>query len=125
MTPVQTTVAPTSASAAGITSVVSSAAENNHVLKASAGNLYSVYATNLTSTAGFLLVLNSTTSPADGAVTPLACVPLPASSYAQIDYSPGPPQVFSTGITAVVSSATTCFTKTTGTITAFINGRTG
>jgi hypothetical protein len=125
MTPVQTTVAPTSASAAGITSVVSAAAENNHVLKASAGNLYSVYATNLTSTAGFLVVLNSTTSPADGAITPLACVPLPASSYAQIDYSPGPPQVFSTGITAVVSSATTCFTKTTGTITAFINGRTG
>jgi hypothetical protein len=30
---------------------------------------------------------------------------------------------FNTGIVAVVSSASTCFTKTTGTLTAFIGAR--
>lgn len=115
-------IAPTSAAAAGITPVVTGAAANNLVLKASAGNLYSAYATNLTATAGFLMVLNATSAPADGAVAPLECVPLPANGTAVINYNSGPPGVFSTGITAVVSSATTCFTKTTGTITAFIKG---
>lgn len=105
-----------------ITPVVSAAGENAHVLKASAGNLFSVYATNLTATSGFLVVLNSTTAPADGAITPLACAPLPASGVASLSYNPGPPAAYSTGITAVVTSATTCFTKTTGTITAFISG---
>lgn len=115
-------IAPTSAASGGITSVVSGAAENNHVLKASAGNLYSVYATNLTATGGFLVILNSTTAPGDGAITPLECVPLPANGNATVNYNPGPPAVFSTGITAVLTSATTCFTKTTGTITGFIKG---
>jgi hypothetical protein len=105
-----------------ITPVVSAAAESSHVLKASAGNFYSAYATNLTTTAGFLLIFNATSAPADGAVTPLACVPLPASGNGSINNKPGPYQVYSTGITAVVSSAATCFTKTTGVITAFISG---
>lgn len=117
------TIAPTSSATAGITPVVSAAAENNHALKASPGNLYGVYATNLTATAGFLVVLNATTAPADGAITPLACVPLTANGVASINYVPGPPAVFSTGITAVVTSAVTCFTKTTGVITAFIGGQ--
>jgi len=115
-------IAPTSAIAAGITPVVSAAAENNHVLKATPGNLYSIYAANLTATAGFLVVLNVTAAPADGAITPLECAALPANGNASISYNSGPPSVFSTGITAVVTSATTCFTKTTGVITAFIRG---
>ena len=84
--------------------------------------VYTVYAVNSTATAGFLVVLNSTTVPADGAITPLACVPLPANGSANINYSPGPPGLFLTGVVAVVSSAATCFTKTTGVITAFISG---
>ena len=92
------------------------------MLKASAGNLYSAYATNLTGTAGFLVIINATSAPVDGAITPLACVPLPANGVASINYGPGPVQRYATGITAVVSSATTCFTKTTGVITAFISG---
>jgi hypothetical protein len=115
-------IAPTSNSGVGITPVVSSAAEASHVLKGSAGNLYGVYATNLTATAGFLVVLNATSAPADGAIAPLACVPLPANSFGSINYTPGPPAVYSTGITAVVTSAATCFTKSTGVITAFIGG---
>jgi len=115
-------IAPSAAAGIGITPVVSAAAEASHVLKASAGNLYGVYATNLTATAGFLVVLNATSAPADGAITPLACVPLPANSFGSINYAPGPPAVYATGIVAVVTSAATCFTKTTGTITAFIGG---
>lgn len=117
-------IAPTSSAAGGITPVVSAAAENNHVLKATAGNVYSASATNLTATAGFLVLLNATTSPADGAITPLACAPLPANGVATVNYAGGsPPAVFATGIVAVVTSANACFTKTTGVITAFISGQ--
>lgn len=116
-------IAPTSASAAGITPVVSASAESGHILKGSAGNLYGVYATNLTATAGFLIVTNTATVPADGAVTPIACVPLTASGVASINYVPGPPAVFATGISAFVSSNASCFAKTTGVITAFIGGQ--
>lgn len=106
----------------GIAPIVSASAENAHVLKAASGFLYSVYATNLTATGGFLVVLNATTAPADGAIAPLECVPLPANGTAAINFNPGPPAFYSTGITAVVTSAATCFTKTTGVITAFIRG---
>jgi hypothetical protein len=120
--PCATTQASSADAGAGIVPVVSAAAGNILVLKAAPGNLYSVYATNLTATAGFLVVTNTTTAPADGAILPLECVPLPANSNASVNYNPGPPSVFGTGITAVVTSATTCFTKTTGVITAFIKG---
>lgn len=115
-------IQPTSTASAGITPVVSSSAENNHVLKNAAGNLYSVYAVNQTSTPGLLMVFNATTAPADGAVTPLACTPLSANGVASINNKSGPPQVYGTGITAVVSSGTNCFNKTTGTVTAFFSG---
>ena len=120
--PVSVQTVPASGSTAGITSVVSGSAEATHVLKATPGNLYSVYATNLTGTAGFLVVLNATSAPVDGAITPLDCAPLPGNSNASINYRAGPPEVFSTGITAVITSANTCFTKTTGVITGFIHG---
>lgn len=116
-------IAPSSAASVGQTPVVSASGEASHVLKATPGNLYGVYATNLTATAGFLVVLNATSAPGDGTITPLACVPLAANSIAGINYSPGPPAVYSTGIVAVVTSANTCFTKTTGVITAFIGGQ--
>ncbi len=106
----------------GLTPVVSGSAEATHVLKASAGALWSVYATNLTATGGFLAVLNATSAPVDGAITPLECVPLPANGAASINYNSGPPATYSTGITAVITSAATCFTKTTGVITGYIKG---
>lgn len=116
------TPSPSSGSGTGITPTVSGSLEASHVLKASGGNLYSVYASNLTGgTSGFLLVLNATSAPGDGAVTPLVCVPF-SGGVAQAAYINIPPAVFSTGITAVVSSAATCFTKTTGVLTAFISG---
>lgn len=120
--PLEVVIVPSSSSADGIVSVVSASAEATHVLKNSPGNLYGVYAVNQTATNGFLVILNLTAAPADGAITPLACVPLAANSVASISYSPGPPAVYSTGITAVITSAATCFTKTTGVITGYIGG---
>lgn len=109
-----------------LTPIVSSTSESSHILKASGGNLFSVYATNLTATSGFLLVLNQTTVPADGAVSPIDCIPLPAATSssagnASLNYV-NTPAAFSAGIVAVLSSATTCFQKTTGTIVGFIKG---
>jgi hypothetical protein len=112
-------MAPTTSAAAGITPVVSAAAESSHVLKASAGNLYSVYVTT-GATAGYLMVFNATSAPADGAVTPIECAAVPASSTTSVSYLPGPMGVFSTGITAVFST-TGCFTKTAS-ATAFFHG---
>lgn len=123
MTPVQTTVAPSSLAAAGITPVVSTSLEASHVLDAAPGNLYSVNATNLTGgISGNMQVFNATSAPADGAVTPLFCVPFDSLGKAQAFFAPGPPAVFSAGITVVASSATSCFTKTTGVITAMFVG---
>lgn len=117
------TVPPSSAAAVGITPVVSGSLEASHVLKNAAGNLYAVYASNLTGgTTGLLQVFNATSAPADGAVTPIVCVPFNSMGEAAANYVPGPPAVFSTGITAVISSSTTCFTKTTGVLTGFISG---
>lgn len=115
-------IAPTADLYAGISPIVSPSAENSRVLKAAPGNLYSVYATNHTGTAGFLVVLNLTAAPADGAITPLACAALPANGSASINNNPGPASIFSTGITVVLTSAVNCFTKTTGVITGFISG---
>lgn len=110
---------PTSGTAAGITAVVSGSAESNHVLKGSAGNLYGVYVTT-GATAGFLMIFNATSAPSDGAVTPIECVQAPANQTTAINYNPGPPSIFSIGITAVFSS-TGCFTKTAS-ATAFFHG---
>ncbi len=115
-------IAPTAATAAGITGIASTVSESSHVLKATPGNLYGAYATNQTSTAGFLVIINATSAPTDGAITPLDCIPLPGNSSASISRIPGPPRIYSTGITAVVTSGANCFTKTTGVILAFISG---
>lgn len=113
------TVAPTSTAAAAIVPVVSTAAEGSHVLKASAGNLYGVYAT-VGASAGYLMVFNATSAPADGAVTPLVCVPVAANQVTSFSFPGGVPARFGTGITAVFST-TGCFTKTIS-ATAFISG---
>ena len=99
---------------------------NSLVMANFATHLNYVYATNQTSTAGFLLALNATTVPADGPVVPLDCVALAANATASISdggFTPAS-DPYSIGIVIVVSSGANCFTKTTGTITAFIKGYT-
>lgn len=105
-----------------ITPVVTATAAASLVLKAGPGLLYSVYATNITATAGYLLVLNAVADPTSGTVAPLACVPLPATGAASINYIPTPAGQYSVGITAVLTSASSCFQVTEGTITGFIAG---
>jgi hypothetical protein len=126
MTPVAvTSPAPSSSAALGIAPVVSSGSVSSLIIKNSPGNTYSAYATNSTANTGFFVLLNAISVPADGAMAPLACVPISPNGVASINYAPGPPGVFSTGIVAVMTSAATCFTKTTsggGAVTAFISG---
>lgn len=108
---------PTATATYGITPVVSSAAEANHVLKATPGNLYGLSVTT-GATAGYVLLFNATSAPADGAVTPLFCYAIPASSSIGVTFDI--PAAFATGITASFSS-TGCFTKTAS-ATAFFAG---
>ena len=101
------------------TPVISTATESGHVLKASKGCLLAVYATTGAS-AGYLMVFNSTTVPADGAVTPVNCVYIPATTTIAMNWAPQPPEWYSTGI-SVAFSTTGCFTKTAS-ATAFFHG---
>lgn len=111
---------------ASIAPVVSNGAVATMVGKGSGGTAYSVYATNLTATAGFLVGYDAASAPADGALTAglvKDCIPLPANGLASINNQPGPGTYYTTGITYIVTSAATCYTKTTGTITAFISSK--
>jgi hypothetical protein len=112
-----TTQTPSSATSAGITPVVSAAAEASKVFKASAGNLYA-YQVTTGAAAGFVMIFDATSAPADGAVTPVKCVAVAANST--VGVSMEPPEAFSTGITAVFST-TGCFTKTAS-ATAMFSG---
>lgn len=88
----------------------SSATEGSHIIKATGGVLYSLTATNVSASAGYILVFDSATVPADGAVTPVGCYAIGAASseaIAMINY----PDPFNNGIVAVFSS-TGCNTKT-------------
>lgn len=96
----------------------SAAVESGRVLKASAGNLYRL-STTTGASAGYLLVFNSTTVPADGAVTPLICRAIAATSTLTVSFADIPAR-FSTGI-SVSFSTTGCFTKTASE-TAFFEG---
>lgn len=102
------------ASAAGVVPVFSSAVETGHVIKAGAGNLYSVSASadaTLSAAAWAIMVFNSTTVPASGAVTPAWCVLLPAGATAYTGAFPHP-MYLGTGISVAISVGQTCFTKT-------------
>ena len=94
-----------------VTQVVSTALEASHVLKASAGQLVQLSVFN-SGAAQFILIMNSTTVPADGAVT-LLYPPIPIGAASMIVLDLPAPVVASTGI-AVCNSSTGTFTKTVG-----------
>lgn len=106
----------------GITPVVSSALESNHVIKAGAGVLISGYVTT-GAVQGWLLVANSTTAPTAGgaAIAPIACVYAPANATTSIGGQGGPSIIASTGITLVFSTSG-CLTNTASS-TAFFSGQ--
>jgi hypothetical protein len=87
-------------------------------VKASAGNLYAVTITLLAGQGpGFVQVTNTTTLPADGAVTPLVCryVPAGPGSWSFDLTTATIPKRFGTGISAYLSSGANCRTKTAAT----------
>lgn len=99
------------------TGVSSAAVTGGQVIKASAGNL-SDFNVTTGATPGYVLIFNSTTVPADGAVTPTRCYVVGANSSVGALFDP--PLAFSTGI-SIAFSSTGCFSKTAS-ATAFIAG---
>ncbi|MES3054903.1 hypothetical protein O6V14_04605 [Sphingomonas faeni] len=69
--------------------------------------------------AGYVMVFDSATIPADGAVTPARCLPVAANTGIDINFR-GSPLKFDMGA-VVVFSTTGCYTKTAS-ATAFIAG---
>lgn len=104
----------------GLTPVKSAAAEGSNVLCTPTSDGCKLRALTVTNgaTAGYVLVFNATSAPADGAVTPVYCWAMPATnSTIGVDFTT--PARFTTGIT-VVYSTTGCFTKTAS-ATAFFS----
>lgn len=109
----------TKVTATGLTPSTTTAVASNQVLKASAGTLYggSVTAT----VAGYLLIFNATSLPANGAVTPVKCLSVPAGQTVSFSADSGTAWVFSTGITLGFST-TGCY-MLTASATAFFTGQ--
>lgn len=101
-------IAPSAIAATGIAAVTTlTTLESGHVFKASAGNLYSAYCTNTGTVAGWMFIMNSTSVLADGTLTSgqiVDAIAIGTLSTGGISYMPGPPEVFSTGISACFSS---------------------
>jgi hypothetical protein len=93
---------------ASVTVVKSSAIEASHVLKSSAGQLVSFSV--ISTSAGVILIMDSATLPANGAVTLLyPPIPVEANKLTLIDFLR--PLVAANGITYCISDAVS-FTKT-------------
>jgi hypothetical protein len=112
---------PLSVSLASAVPVPSAATEATHVLKGSAGILYSLDVT-IGAVSGWVMIFDATSAPADGAVTPKFC------RYIKSDGTAGAtslawvnPLSLVTGI-SVAFSSTGCFTKTASS-TAFFEGQ--
>jgi hypothetical protein len=126
----------TGASSQALPMLQSPALEASHVFKTQPGNLYSLGIVN-TGAAGFVLLIDGTTVPADGALTSCgttnpagclkACYPIglgtaTAPVYGGLQMQPGPPISFANGIVAVYSS-TGCTTKTLGAANIFFEAQ--
>ena len=97
----------------------SAALASNLVLKAAAGSLYACYVTT-GPTAGFLMLFDATSMPANGTVAPKNCIYCPANATTEIELPFLTVEPFSNGITAAFSS-TGPFTLTASS-TVFIKG---
>lgn len=105
---------------AGIAPYISTSLESCHVMKASQATAIS-YGVTTGATAGYLMVFNATSAPADGAVTPAAlAIQIPANATVTRTYSPPSTLQLSTGFTVCFSS-TGPFTKTAS-ATAMLEG---
>lgn len=114
-----TQTTPSSAAAAAVANVVSTAVETGRIIKGSAGNLWG-WSVTTGAVAGRVLVHNTTTVPTAGAVTPVDCAIVPANSTVAMTYQM--PLRLGTGISLSFSTATTCFTQTDS-ATAYFAGQ--
>jgi hypothetical protein len=110
---------PVSAQAQSVSKTRSApAVSSGFVLKAGTAVLAGMNVTT-GAAAGYVMVFDAATVPADGAVTPLRCLPVAANTGVDINFR-GSPLKFDTG--AVIAFSTTgCYTKTSS-ATAFIAG---
>lgn len=108
---------PTDLASAAVPNVATTVVASSLVLKATAGNLYD-FSVTAGASAGYLMIFNATTAPADGTVTP--AVVLAIAANASIGFTYPYPKRFTTGITMVFST-TGPFTKTAS-ATAFLAG---
>lgn len=95
-----------------VTQIVSTAFEASHVLKNSAGQLVQLSIFNSKASAQFILLINATSVPSDGAVT-LLFPPIPIAAATLLILDIPSPLVAGTGI-VVCNSSTGTFTKTIG-----------
>lgn len=107
---------PSAAASSAPTSTQTAVAAGSVVAKASAGNCYGFNVVSGAS-AGYLLLFDSSTVPADGTVTPKKAYVMAANSSLGVHWDV--PRRFGSGITAVFST-TGPFTKTIS-ATAFIS----
>jgi hypothetical protein len=92
------------------------------VIKASAGNLYSVNTTGIAGgSAGYLVIVNATAAPGNGAITPLDFCYFSTPAGCSLSHGTIPIN-YSTGIVALITTATTPYTYTSGVDTAAISG---
>ena len=110
-------ITPHTVASGALARVATTTAQSGLVVKASAGNLYG-YNVVSGASAGYLMIFDSVTVPADGAVTPLLCIPLAANAGITSDRDI--PIRFATGI-SMCFSTTGPFTKTAS-ATAFLAG---
>lgn len=96
----------------------STALESNHVLKGSGGTFYGVQA-NTTSAGEWVMLLNATSLPSNGAVTPIAWWQVPINTTLSISESPA--FTMSTGI-VIACSTTGPFTLTASALCTFAGG---
>ncbi len=115
--PIYAAAATSSAASAAPSSGQTTAAAGSLILKASAGNVYG-YDVSTGGAAGYLMLFDSATVPADGAVTPTRVHAVAAN--ASLSRSFNPPIRCASGITLVFST-TGPFSKTIS-ATAFLAG---
>lgn len=93
-----------------VTSSASAAVETSHVISAVPATMHGILITT-GATAGFLLLLNTTTDPGNGAVLPKKCVQVAANQTTALSPDTNTDWLFSVGIVAVFST-TGCYTET-------------
>lgn len=103
---------------AGVGSTANTAVGSSLILRTTGVDLYSVNVTSGAS-AGYVMVFDRTTVPADGAVTPALCLPLAANTGLDWNFRSAPVQLQTGAV--IVFSTTGCFSKTAS-ATAFIAG---